>query len=138
MAVVQYTAEEEKRIKDVLAAFHEYINDNKNFDIIFSNLYGYLWLPATISNDGQYKDGCYNIIRTEQDLFKFLFWELHTDLIMELREKDLDKYRLEQEDIELLRHRVEAYVDNMSDSKDNCLSCLEQCINKVINDPYIV
>lgn len=138
MAAIQYTVAEEKRIKDVLAAFHEYTKGNRNFDIIFSSLYGYLWLPATISNDGQYKDGYYNIIRTEQDLFNFLFWELHTDLIMELREKDLDKYRFDPEDIELLRHRVEAYVDNMSDSKGNCLSCLEQCINKVINDPYIV
>ena len=137
MAAVQYTQAEENRIEDILVAFKEYINGNKNFEVLRSNLYGYLWLQAIVTPDGQYKDGQYNIIRQAQDLFNHLFWELHTDLIFELREKDLDKNYFEPEDIEFLRHRVEAYIDNMSEGKENCQSYLEQRIKNVMEDPYI-
>lgn len=138
MAAVQYTAEEKKRIEEVLGAFNEYISGNEYFEILSSRLLGYIWVQAIKTDDGQYKDGHYYIIHTAEDLYYKLFCEIHTDVILELREKDSDKDRFDPEDIELLRHRVEAYIDNMSDSKESYLSYLEQSIKDVMKDPYIV
>lgn len=84
-----------------------------------------------------FHEGQFNIIHKAQDLFENLFWEIHTDLIFELREKDSGKPHFAPEDIEALYRRVEAYIETMPENKELCQNYLEQCIKKVINDPYM-
>lgn len=67
-----YTPKEYQKIKEVLNAFQEYIEESYTFEIIYSTKMGFLWLDILPYETGFYR------METAETLLHNLYWDIYT------------------------------------------------------------
>lgn len=122
-----YTAEQKKRIENILAAFRDYIDGSKEVDVVYSKKAGYVWIPI-----GEIaKSMVHEIIEEPGVLLLRLFSEIYLDVSRECIRDDEVRSELNSEEIAELQRRIESYINSMTDSRDYCQAYMEQYIRKL-------
>ena len=122
-----YTVEQKKRIEDILAAFKDYIDKNDNVDVVCSNKVGYVWIPI-----GE-MERCmaHEIINEPGVLLLRLFSEIHYDIHSAAITDDETEHKLSDEEVNEIQHRINSYIEPMTDSKGYCEAYMEQFVHKL-------
>lgn len=121
-----YTAEEKSRMDYLFEVFGEYIQENKNFDIVYSDKLGYLSLvihKGRIETIGKLKDF--------DALLEEMFFEISSDvrdLKMVGYHDDIDLFPVE---IVETRRRVEPILNTMTQDREYCLAQLDYYLEHV-------
>ena len=121
-----YTAEEKKRIDNIMAAFREYIREHKEFDIVYSNKVGYfrVWV----------KNMTYEAPKPLNSV-DALFEELLFQIIGDVWELKLvgyhDDIELYPEEIVEVRRRIEPILNSMTQDREYCLAKLDYYLEHV-------
>ena len=121
-----YTAEEKKRIDNIMAAFGEYIREHKEFDIVYSNKVGYfrVWVKS-MTYEGP------KPLNSVDALLEELFFQISGD-VRELKmvgyHDDIDLF---PEEIIETRHRIEPILNSMTQDREYCLAKLDYYLEHV-------
>ena len=121
-----YTAEEKKRIDNVMAAFGDYIREHEDFDIVHSNKVGYfrIWVPQMACEAPK-------PLNSVDALLEELFFQISGD-VWKLKLVDYhDDIDLYPEEIVETRRRVEAIINTMSQDREYCLAKLDYYLEHV-------
>lgn len=122
-----YTAEEKRKIENVLAAFNGYIRFHPDFDIVYSPKVGYFMVPAI----DYVAMECVTPFRNRDELLDALFNEICNDVrSLELAGSHEQAYIYPVE-IEESRRRIEFILNAMKEDKDYCLARLASYIEHV-------
>ena len=121
-----YTAEEKKRIDNVLETFGDYIRQHKEFDIVYSDKSGYfrIWVKD-MTVEAPYP------IDSVETLLDELFLQISSDV----RELNMVGYHddidLFPEEIIETRRRVEPVLNAMTSDREYCLERLDYYLEHV-------
>ena len=123
-----YTAEEKSRMDYLLATFRDYIRENKNFDIVYSEKSGYLSL--TINSK---KERIEDIDKLEDfdALLEELFFQISGDVLALKMVGYHDDIELFPEEIIEVRRRVEPILNTMTQDREYCLAQLDYYLEHV-------
>ena len=121
-----YTAEEKKRIDNVLETFGEYIRQHEEFDIVYSDKSGYfrIWVKD-MTVEAPYP------IDSIETLLNEMFLQISSDvraLKMVGYHDDIDLF---PEEIVVTRQRVTDILNTMSQDKEYCLERLDYYLEHV-------
>ncbi len=123
-----YTAEEKSRMDYLLNVFRDYIQGNKEFDVVYSEKLGYLSLVINT------KHGIIEDVSPLKD-FDALLEEIFLQISNEVLALNMVGYH---DDIELfpeemveLRRRVEPILNTMSQDREYCLAQLDYYLEHV-------
>ena len=121
-----YTAEEKKRIDNVLEAFGDYIRQHEEFDIVYSDKSGYfrIWVKDMTVEAPRPIDSI-------ETLLNELFLQISSDvraLNMVGYHDDIDLF---PEEIVVTRQRVTEILNNMSHDREYCLERLDYYLEHV-------
>ena len=123
-----YTAEEKSRMDYLLTTFEEYIRDNKEFDIVYSEKLGYLSLVINR------KSGIIEDVSPMKDfdaLLKELFFQISNDVLALKMVGYHDDIELFPEEITEVRRRVEPILNTMTQDREYCLAQLDYYLEHV-------
>lgn len=122
-----YTAEQKKRIEDILAAFKDYIDANDNVDVVYSNKVGYIWVPIGEME----KCMAHEVVDEPGVLLLRLFSEIHYEVLDKGTKDDEDRTELTKDEIDEVQCRIYSYIEPMADSKGYCEAYMEQFVRKL-------
>jgi len=121
-----YTAEEKSRMDYLFEVFGEYIQENKNFDIVYSDKLGYLTM---VINKGRIED--VDQLEAFDALLKEMFFQISND-VRDLKmigyHDDIDLF---PEEIVETRRRVETILNTMTQEREYCLAQLDYYLEHV-------
>ena len=123
-----YTAEEKSRMDYLLNTFGDYVSDNKEFDLAYSEKLGYL---ALVINP---KSGIIEDIAPLKDfdaLLEELFLQIGNDVLALKMGGYHDDIELFPEEIVEVRRRAESILNNMSQDREYCLAKLDHYLEHV-------
>lgn len=98
-----YTAEEYRKLADMMEAFCEYVNDAYTFEIVYSSKMGYLWLDVAPFEAGYYR------LTSAQALFENLCWCIYCDVIRSTKGSEYVEWET--------RKRIKRYMKHLPDQK---------------------
>ena len=115
-----FTAEEKKRIDNVMAAFGDYIREHEDFDIVYSDKVGYfrIWVPQMTYEAPK-------PLNSVDAMLEELFFQISGD-VWKLKlvgyHDDIDLY---PEEIVEVRRRAESILNTMSQDREYCFAKLD-------------
>ena len=121
-----YTAEETKRIFNVMEAFGDYIREHEAFDIVYSHKVGFfrIWV-LNMTYEGP------KPLNSVDALLEELFFQISGD-VWKLKlvgyHDDIDLY---PEEIVEVRRRAESIINTMSQDREYCLAKLDYYLEHV-------
>ena len=123
-----YTAEEKSRMDYLLNTFGDYVSDNKEFDLAYSEKLGYL---ALVINP---KSGIIEDIAPLKDfdaLLEEMFLQIGNDVLALKMGGYHDDIELFPEEIVEVRRRAESILNTMSQDREYCLAKLDYYLEHV-------
>ena len=121
-----FTAEEKKRIDNVMAAFGDYIREHEDFDIVYSDKVGYfrIWVPQMTYEAPK-------PLNNVDALLEELFFQISGDVWKLKLVGYHDDIELFPEEIVEVRRRAEAILNTMTQDREYCLAKLDYYLEHV-------
>ena len=121
-----YTAEEKKRIDGLKETFSDYIRSNKDFEIVYSEKFGYLSMYIYKGVPEGFK-----LLESFDAFLEEMFHNISSDvraLNMVGYHDDIDLF---PEEIVVTRQRAEKILNTMSQDREYCLERLDYYLEHV-------
>ena len=121
-----FTAEEKKRIDNVMEAFGDYIREHEDFDSVYSDKVGYfrIWVPQMTYEAPK-------PLNNVDALLEELFFQISGDIWKLKLVGYHDDIELFPEEIVEVRRRAEAILNTMSQDREYCLAKLDHYLEHV-------
>jgi hypothetical protein len=106
-----YTTEQNKEIEKVMAVFHDYIQNTKYFDVLWSDKLGYLYLNG-ISDDRDHLCMAPVVLRDGESLCDEIVYHIAND-VLESRGKSHDLYLCTEIEKKEIRKALSTYMNDL-------------------------
>lgn len=106
-----YTAEQNQEIEKVIEVFHDYIQNTGNFDVLWSDKLGYVYLNGILEDRD---DVCMApmVLRDGETLCDEIIYHIACD-VMESKGKSQDLYSCTEKEKEEIRKALSPYMDRL-------------------------